>query len=223
MRRIVALLTLSLAALLAPAAQAQSASRLDDILARGVLRVGTTGDYKPFSYRPAKEADFIGLDIELAGELARTMGVKLQLVPTSWPTLMKDFGDDRFDLVIGGVSAEEGRVLDPLPARRQDADHALREPGQVPDAAADQPARRAPGREPRRHQRALREGAGAAGAAHGLPGQRDDLRRDHRRPRRPDDHRRDRGQAAAAAQAAAVRRASGRAVRLLREGDPDAA
>ena len=78
MRRIVALLTLSLAALLAPAAQAQSASRLDDILARGVLRVGTTGDYKPFSYRPAKEADFIGLDIELAGELARTMGVKLQ-------------------------------------------------------------------------------------------------------------------------------------------------
>ena len=104
MRRIVALLTLSLAALLAPAARAQSASRLDDILARGVLRVGTTGDYKPFSYRPAKEADFIGLDIELAGELARTMGVKLQLVPTSWPTLMKDFGDDRFDLVIGGVS-----------------------------------------------------------------------------------------------------------------------
>src|SRR2546428_3019076 len=104
MRRIVALLTLSLAALLAPAAQAQSASRLDDILARGVLRVGTTGDYKPFSYRPAKDAEFVGLDIELAGELARTMGVKLQLVPTSWPTLMKDFGDDRFDLAIGGVS-----------------------------------------------------------------------------------------------------------------------
>jgi len=100
MRRIVAFLLLSLAVL----AHAQTPSRLDDILTRGVLRVGTTGDYKPFSYRPGKDADFIGLDIELAGELARTMGVKLQLVPTSWPTLMKDFGDDRFDLAIGGVS-----------------------------------------------------------------------------------------------------------------------
>src|SRR5690242_10834713 len=35
----------------AAAAASASANRLDDILARGVLRVGTTGDYKPFSYR----------------------------------------------------------------------------------------------------------------------------------------------------------------------------
>ena len=79
-------------------------NRLDDILARGVLRVGTTGDYKPFSYRPNSSADFIGLDVELAGQLAKTLGVKLELVPTTWPSLMKDLGEDRFDIAMGGVS-----------------------------------------------------------------------------------------------------------------------
>ena len=58
-----------------PAAPAP-ASRLDEILARGVLRVGTTGDYKPFSYRVA-DGRFIGLDIALAADLAKTLGVKL--------------------------------------------------------------------------------------------------------------------------------------------------
>ena len=93
-----------LAAALAPA----QAGRLDDIAARGVLRVGSTGDYKPFSYRPAG-GEFIGMDVELAGELAQALGVRLQLVPTSWPTLMADLGADKFDLTLGGVSVTAER------------------------------------------------------------------------------------------------------------------
>src|SRR6202012_3624401 len=79
------------------------ASRLDEILARGVLRVGTTGDYKPFTYRVA-DGRFIGLDIALAADLARSLGVKLELVPTTWGALMVALGEDRFDLAMGGVS-----------------------------------------------------------------------------------------------------------------------
>ena len=79
------------------------ASRLDEILARGVLRVGTTGDYKPFSYRVGS-GDFIGLDVALAGDLAKSLGVKLQIVPTTWGALLADLGEDRFDLAMGGVS-----------------------------------------------------------------------------------------------------------------------
>src|SRR5262249_29635856 len=44
------------------------------------------------------------LDIALAVDLAKAMGVKLQLVPTSWPTMMADFADNRFDIAAGGVS-----------------------------------------------------------------------------------------------------------------------
>jgi chorismate mutase-like protein len=93
-----------LTGLLAPA----HAGRLDDIAARGVLRVGTTGDYKPFSYQQTGGA-FIGMDVELAGELARSLGVRLQLVPTSWPTLMADLGADKFDLALSGVSVTAER------------------------------------------------------------------------------------------------------------------
>lgn len=88
----------------APAAStSQLSSRLDQIIQSGVLRVGTTGDYKPFSYKIADK--FIGFDIELAEGLAHSLGVKLELVPTSWPTLMNDLHADRFDLGISGVSA----------------------------------------------------------------------------------------------------------------------
>lgn len=103
MRLIRCLLLLLISLGLTLSSQAEG-NRLDDILARGILRVGTTGDYKPFSYRAGASADFIGLDIELAGQLAKALGVKLELVPTSWPTLMKDLGDDRFDIAMGGVS-----------------------------------------------------------------------------------------------------------------------
>jgi len=83
---------------------AASPSRLDEILARGTLRVGSTGDYKPFTYRVAGGERFIGLDIALAEDLARSLGVKMQVVPTSWGALMGDLADDRFDIAVGGVS-----------------------------------------------------------------------------------------------------------------------
>jgi chorismate mutase-like protein len=81
-----------------------SSSRLDEVIVRGVLRVGTTGDYKPFSFRTNADAPFIGLDIALAADLARTLGVKLELVPTTWGAMMGDLGDNKFDLAMGGVS-----------------------------------------------------------------------------------------------------------------------
>jgi chorismate mutase-like protein len=97
-------LTSLLTAALAPA----HAGRLDDIAARGVLRVGSTGDYKPFSYRQT-DGEFVGMDVELAGELARALGVRLELVPTSWPMLMADLGADKFDLALSGVSVTAER------------------------------------------------------------------------------------------------------------------
>ncbi len=98
---------LTLLCLLLAGAHAIAGGRFDDIIARGVLRVGTTGDYKPFSARIGKA--FVGLDIDLAVALAQAMGVRLQFVPTSWPTLMEDFGADAFDVALGGVSVTAER------------------------------------------------------------------------------------------------------------------
>lgn len=106
MRR-VAILPALFATLLAILATspAQAQNRLDEILARGSLRVATTGDYQPFSYRDPASGEYRGIDIELAGELARALGVKLELVATAWPTLMKDFAENKFDIAMSGVSA----------------------------------------------------------------------------------------------------------------------
>lgn len=77
-------------------------NRLDRILATGELRVGTTGDYAPFSI--VHENSFKGIDIDLARDLAASMNVKPVFVHTSWPTLMRDLADNRFDVGMSGIS-----------------------------------------------------------------------------------------------------------------------
>lgn len=86
-------------------AQAQQApSRLDEIVKRGTLRVGMTGDYKPFTYLDKTTQQFRGFDVDMAEALGKALGVKVEFVQTAWPKLMKDFEADQFDIAMGGVS-----------------------------------------------------------------------------------------------------------------------
>jgi cyclohexadienyl dehydratase len=77
-------------------------NELDQIVATGVLRVATTGDYAPFS----ETVDGVtrGIDIALADDLAAALGVRVQLVETSWPTLMDDLRAGVFDIAMSGIS-----------------------------------------------------------------------------------------------------------------------
>jgi cyclohexadienyl dehydratase len=90
-------------ALLALAAPAAAQSRLDDILARGVLRVGATGDYPPFATRGA-DGSYTGLDIDMAQSLGSALGVKIEFVPTHWADLTRDLDAGAFDIAMGGIS-----------------------------------------------------------------------------------------------------------------------
>lgn len=76
--------------------------RLAQILDSGVLRVGTTFDYAPFSYQKDGEAN--GIDIALAKDLGRVLGVQVEWVHTSWPTLMKDLHSGLYDIGMSGIS-----------------------------------------------------------------------------------------------------------------------
>ncbi|MEX2488484.1 MAG: transporter substrate-binding domain-containing protein, partial [Pseudomonadales bacterium] len=76
--------------------------RLDQILAAGEIRIGTTGDYAPFSFR--RDNELQGIDIDLARDLAASLNVKPVFVQTSWPTLMQDLADNRFDVGMSGIS-----------------------------------------------------------------------------------------------------------------------
>ena len=85
----------------------------DDALAaikeRGVLRVGTAGDYQPMSYLDPETRRYVGFDAELAEDLADALGVELEYVETSWPTLMADTLAGRFDLAICGITITDAR------------------------------------------------------------------------------------------------------------------
>jgi len=77
-------------------------NQLDQILGSGILRVGTTGDYAPFSFK--SKDGYRGIDIEMAKDLANSLEVELVWVETSWPTLMSDFREGKFDIAMSGVS-----------------------------------------------------------------------------------------------------------------------
>ena len=81
----------------------------DEIVERGVLRVGTAGDYQPMSYLDADSGKYVGFDAELAEDLADALGVELEYVETSWPTLMDDTLAGKFDLAICGITITDAR------------------------------------------------------------------------------------------------------------------
>jgi cyclohexadienyl dehydratase len=77
-------------------------NRLALIKKAGTLRIGTTGDYAPFSL--LSNGTLSGIDIELGKDLAAHLQVDYQFVSTSWPTLMEDLQKDKFDIGMSGIS-----------------------------------------------------------------------------------------------------------------------
>ncbi len=72
-----------------------------------VLRIGMPGDFIPFGVM--RGSHLIGHDVELGRKLAHTMGLAPVFIRTSWPTLMEDFGNGRFDVAMGGVTPTRER------------------------------------------------------------------------------------------------------------------
>ncbi len=79
-------------------------SRLDAILASRVLKVGTTGDYRPFTTLDKTTGEYSGLDIDLARSLGAALGAKVEFVPTTWAGLAHDLARGAFDIAMGGIS-----------------------------------------------------------------------------------------------------------------------
>ena len=99
---LVFVLALAAALVLLPtASMAQTKSKLTQILERGTLRVGTTGDFNPMSMKDTATNTLTGFDIEAMTQLATDMGVKIEFVPAEWATLVNGIVADRFDIFSG--------------------------------------------------------------------------------------------------------------------------
>ena len=140
-------------------AAASSSPTWEQIRARGVLRIGTPGDYAPYSARDARSGAYVGADIALARELALELGLRAEFVPTSWTACSMMPRRARFDIALGGISITRGTraFAYSFPRaycqRPQVAGHALWRAATLRHACGDQSRRGPPDRESGRHER----------------------------------------------------------------------
>ena len=112
---LVAILTLCSQAVLSACSDSDKPVRQPDkvteIVERGKVLIGTTGDYRPLSCWEPETGEYWGFGIEIAQEIAKQLGVKVEFVQTSWPTLTADVlaEPQKFDFAIGGITITDTR------------------------------------------------------------------------------------------------------------------
>ena len=74
------------------------------------LKIGTTGDYKPFSFWNPTNNAFEGLDIDLAQMIGKDMNREVEFVKTTWQTLSSDITKNKFDIAMSGITRTPQRI-----------------------------------------------------------------------------------------------------------------
>ncbi|WP_207459284.1 transporter substrate-binding domain-containing protein [Azospirillum sp. SYSU D00513] len=110
------LLGLAAAAILGAALAAPTAARADalqDIMARGTLRVAVPQDFPPFGSVGTDMAP-VGYDIDMARLLAQKLGVKAEIVPVTSANRIPYLQTNKVDLVISslGRNPDREKVID---------------------------------------------------------------------------------------------------------------
>ncbi|MBB3603853.1 cyclohexadienyl dehydratase [Mycolicibacterium sp. BK556] len=76
------------------------------------LKICTTGDYPPLTYRDPATGQYSGVDIDMANDLAAHLGRAPMFVPTTWSTLMADLtSPGTCDIAMGGITDTAQRRL----------------------------------------------------------------------------------------------------------------
>jgi cyclohexadienyl dehydratase len=88
---------------------AEAGNRLDRILEEKVLRVGTPGDYQPFSM--LINGKYEGHDIDVVELIAKELGVRIEYAQTTWPKLLEDQFAGKYDVAVGGITRTLSRMM----------------------------------------------------------------------------------------------------------------
>ncbi|MCC3701737.1 ABC transporter substrate-binding protein [Rouxiella badensis] len=105
--------SLSLALLISPLALSTltaQADMLSDIQARGQLNCGVYSDVPPFSSPDPQTRQLVGMDVDLCGALAKQMGLKLNLMPTSVEARIPVLTTGRVDVLIANLAYTKTRA-----------------------------------------------------------------------------------------------------------------
>lgn len=89
---------------------AAAGNLLEDVLARGVIRVSTDANSPPQSSLRS-DGTFEGFDIDVATEIAKRLGVEVEfVVPGGWDTITAGNWGDRWDMSVGSMTITKQRA-----------------------------------------------------------------------------------------------------------------
>jgi polar amino acid transport system substrate-binding protein len=94
----------------AGAGNQMASSQLTKILKRGELRVAVLPDFPPWSLQKP-DGSFEGYEVDIAKDLAASMGVKVKLVATNGDSRLANLQSDRVDVNISSWTATNKRAL----------------------------------------------------------------------------------------------------------------
>ena len=86
--------------------------KLTQIKENGKLVVGLSADYAPYEFHIINEAgedEIVGFDVDIAEEIAKDMGVELEIKDMNFDTLVAGVATGKVDMVISGMTPDEER------------------------------------------------------------------------------------------------------------------
>ncbi len=111
MKKLLAITTtiaIAFSAVAAMAADQCTNDTWNKVMKRGKLVVGVKADYKPWGYR-ASSGELVGMEIDMAKQVAATMGVEVELVPVQSSNRMQFLEQGKIDLMIATMSDRADR------------------------------------------------------------------------------------------------------------------
>lgn len=109
-RRALCLVFAAISAPLYCVAQAPTGNHLARIQASKTVRVCIWPDYYNITYRNPKTQELSGIDIDMAAELGKDLGVAVQFVDSSFAKLIDDVTQDRCDVAMFAVGITPARA-----------------------------------------------------------------------------------------------------------------
>ena len=126
--------------LLAAFGRAQSV--VDAIRSRGELVIATDATYKPFETKMKSGGGIEGFDVDVGGEIAKSLGVRIRWIDQEWSGVLGSLESGKADLVMAGVTITAERkakgylysqpyFLSGQAIARRKGDAAIRKPGDL--------------------------------------------------------------------------------------------
>lgn len=110
MKRTIFITTLVAVLVVGFVASASAGSILNRIVKNGVLVVGTTGTQPPLN-ATTKDGKIIGMDADIAEQIAAGMGVKVRFNTMSFPELLPALYADKVDMILSSMTMTPERNL----------------------------------------------------------------------------------------------------------------